>query len=86
MEKHTTTESLTNKIKNKINDINSQYYFDVQGSQPFTKITSMVDEAYLAKILTKLAVGSATVWWSAMEMKEILSMYKKSRKNKGTMR
>lgn len=73
------------EIVTKLKELKSEYYFDTHGAQPFTKITSLIDEAYLAKVLTKLAVGTATVWWSLIEMKEIVSMYKKTRKMKGKL-
>lgn len=58
------------------------YYFDMHGASQFTKLSSVIDEAALARLLTKLAVGSATVWWSLLELKEMVSLYQRSRKNK----
>lgn len=46
-------------------------YFDVQGMNPGLP---NLDEAYLARLLTKLAVGSATVWWSLIEIKDFMKM------------
>jgi len=46
-------------------------YFDVQGINPGLP---NLDEAYLARLLTKLAVGSATVWWSLIEIKDFMKM------------
>lgn len=68
-------------VREHIEDILSQYYFDTQGL-PLSKASSIIDEAALARILTKLAVGSATVWWSLLEIKELVTLYRKSRKNR----
>jgi len=38
-----------------------------------------LDEAYLARVLTKLAIGSATVWWSLLEIKEFLTLHRKAK-------
>jgi len=38
-----------------------------------------LDEAYLARVLTKLAVGSATVWWSLLEVKEFITLHRKNK-------
>lgn len=73
------------EIVTKLKELKSEYYFDTHSAQPFTKITSLIDEAYLAKVLTKFAVGTATVWWSLLEMKEIFGMYKNSKRKKGSI-
>jgi hypothetical protein len=49
-------------------------YFDVQS---FHK-SPTIDEAYLARVLTKLAIGSATVWWSLLEVKDFFILRRKS--------
>jgi len=46
-------------------------FLDIQGLSSTT-----IDEAYLARILTKLAVSSATVWWSLMEVKQFIDLRK----------
>jgi hypothetical protein len=38
-----------------------------------------MDEQYLARVLTKMAIGSATVWWSILEVKDFLVLRKKSK-------
>jgi hypothetical protein len=68
-------------FRQRIETFLSEYYFDTQGI-PLSKLSAVIDEAALAKILTKLAVGSATVWWSLLEIKEIVSLYRNSRKNR----
>lgn len=67
---------------NRLKEIFSEYYFDAQTLPPFSRISSLIDEAALARLLTKLAVGSATVWWSLLEIREMASLYKRSRKNR----
>lgn len=62
------------KIRTKISDLLEDSYFDVQGLTPGT--TSSIDEQYLARVLTKLAIGSATVWWSILEVKDFIVLRK----------
>lgn len=58
-------------LSQKINSFFQESYFDVQGINPgFPNL----DEAYLARVLTKLAVGSATVWWSLLEVKDFIKL------------
>lgn len=38
-----------------------------------------LDEQFLARVLTKLAIGSATVWWSVIEIKDFLVLRKKAK-------
>lgn len=37
-----------------------------------------VSEAYLIKILTKIIIGSATAWWSLIELKNFIENRKTS--------
>jgi hypothetical protein len=60
----------------KVNKFLEDYYLDVQGLSP--NMTSL-DEAYLARVLTKLAIGSATVWWSLLEIKEFITLHRKAK-------
>jgi hypothetical protein len=62
------------KIRTKISDLLEDSYFDVQGLTPGT--ASSIDEQYLARVLTKLAIGSATVWWSILEVKDFIVLRK----------
>lgn len=65
-------QQLQQKIDSALEDV----YFDVQGiSSSYTSL----DEAYLARVLTKLAIGSATVWWSVLEVKDFFVLRKKSK-------
>lgn len=69
-------------IHDRIIDFLNGYYFDTQSIPSFTRLTTVIDEAALARILTKLAVGSATVWWSLVELREIASLYRRTRKSR----
>lgn len=59
-------------LKKCLDEFFENNYLDIQGLGP----ASTIDEAYLARILTKLAVSSATVWWSLMEIKQFLVLRK----------
>jgi hypothetical protein len=61
-------ENLSLKINNSLED----YYFDVQSMGS----PSALDESQLAKLVTKLAVGVATVWWTALELKDYIKLRK----------
>lgn len=63
-------------IQDKVNQFLEESYFDVQG---MSSSFSTLDEAYLARVLTKLAIGSATVWWSIMEVKDFFHLRRKSK-------
>lgn len=39
-----------------------------------TTALSGAAETQLARILTKIAIGSATVWWSVLELKDFLKI------------
>jgi hypothetical protein len=60
-----------------LDDFFDKNFLDIQGLSPGITI----DEAYLARILTKLAVSSATVWWSLLEIKQFLILRKNVRGN-----
>ena len=65
------------ELKSKIDKFLDEHYLDIQGMSPGLNV---FDEATLARLLTKLAVGSATVWWSLLEMKDFLVHYKTNRR------
>lgn len=56
-----------NKIASYLDDC----CFDVQGISTSQSLAN-ASEAQLAKILTKIVVGAASVWWSLLEFKEFL--------------
>jgi len=64
------------QLKLKINNFFEDIYLDIQGLSP--GMTSL-DEVYLARVLTKLAIGSATVWWSLLEVKEFIALHRKNK-------
>jgi len=64
-------------LSRKIDSFSQDYFFDIQSVNPAAKL---IDEQQIAKILTKLAVGSATVWWSILELKEMYLIHRSSKK------
>lgn len=68
MNKQQRKTELSSKINNYLDDC----CFDIQGLGP----SSFADaaETQLARILTKIAIGSATVWWSVMELKDFVKI------------
>lgn len=69
MNKQQKKAQLKQSIQSKLDD----YYFDVQSvgsSNP------LMDESQLIKLVTKLSVGIATVWWSALELKDYIKLRK----------
>lgn len=63
-------------LQSKIEQFFDENFLDTQG---FTPGINMIDEQYLARILTKLAISTATVWWSILEVKEFFLLRKKVR-------
>lgn len=57
-------------LSNKINSSFDGYYFDIQSISSSTPI----DESQLVKLVTKFAVGVATVWWTAIEIKDYVKL------------
>jgi hypothetical protein len=66
------------ELQLRINSFLEDSYFDIQGLSPGS-LGSTMDEQYLARVLTKMAIGSATVWWSILEVKDFLVLRKKSK-------
>ena len=63
-------ETVISKRKNleqKINSSLDNMYFDVQVFDP-----TNIAESQVARLLTKVAVGSVTVLWSLMELKNLV--------------
>jgi hypothetical protein len=46
------------------------YYFDIQSISSSTPI----DESQLIKLVTKFTVAAATVWWTALEIKDHIKL------------
>lgn len=62
-------------LQQKLDNFFENNFFDVQGMS----FQASLDEAYLARLLTKLAIGSATVWWSLLEVKDFFVLRRKSK-------
>jgi hypothetical protein len=63
-------EDIINKrlnLQNKINASLDNVYFDVQGFD-----ATNIAETQIARLLTKVAVGSVTVLWSILELKSLI--------------
>lgn len=80
MTKLAKTKDRKAKLNIKLEKFFEENYFDVQGVNP---AFSNIDEAYLGRVLTKLAVGSATVWWSLIEIKDFINMRNRVRTKAG---
>ena len=63
-------QELSQQLSNYLDDC----CFDVQGIS--TSGLSSIAETQLARILTKIAIGSATVWWSLIELKDFVNIRK----------
>lgn len=61
-------------IANKLQDVLNNSYLDVQGLTP-----GNITETQIARLLTKVAVGSVTVFWSIIELKNIVKFRKSLR-------
>lgn len=61
-----------NNLSTKINNSLEEYYFDIQSMGS----PSALDESQLVKLVTKLVVGAATVWWTAVELKDYIKLRK----------
>lgn len=58
-------------IEEKISSSFENLYLDVQGFDPIG-----IAESQVARLLTKVAVGSVTVLWSLMELKSLIKFRK----------
>jgi hypothetical protein len=65
------------KLQRSIDDFLQKNFLDIQG----ITASNSLDESYLARILTKLAVSSATVWWSILEVKQFINLRKNIKGN-----
>lgn len=63
-------DAIKTKIENKLNSI----YFDVQGLN-----VSKITEHHIARLITKVAVGAVTVWWSLLELRSVYNTRKTPR-------
>lgn len=58
-------QELQNSIKSYLDDCCFDVQFNPTGTLSGT-------EAYLVKLLSKIAIGSATVWWSIIELRQFV--------------
>lgn len=58
-------------LSEKLDNFFDESYFDVQSIS-----SSVLDESYFVKLVTKLAVSAATVWWTAIEIKDYIKLKK----------
>lgn len=72
MEKKVNKSQKRIQLSEKINSSLDNFYFDIQS---ITSPTSF-DESQLVKLVTKFAVAAATVWWTALEIKDYLKLKK----------
>lgn len=63
------------QLKSDISEYLDNSFFDISAAAP--NRCSNITEAYLAKLLTRIAVGSATVWWSILELKDLIDARKR---------
>jgi hypothetical protein len=63
-----------NLLRHRLNKFFEETDFDISGI-PGSSCTPF-NEAYLAKIATKIAVGAATIYWSSLELKEFMNLRK----------
>lgn len=62
------------ELTQQLNDYLDDCCLDVQSLS--SSSLSSAAETQLARILTKIAIGSATVWWSLLELKEFVNIRK----------
>lgn len=70
MEKKMNRQQKKQNLSNKITQSLDGYYFDIQSISSSTPI----DESQLVKLATKFTVGLATVWWTALEIKDYIKL------------
>lgn len=61
------------QLSDKISSFTDEYYFDIHS---MSSSSLPLDESHLIKLVTKLAVSAATVWWTALEIKDYLKLKK----------
>lgn len=65
-------------IHNKILDYLNDCCFDIQGISSSSSLSSAA-EVQLAKILTKVVIATASIWWSIIELREFIANRKISK-------
>lgn len=72
---NSSTRSKKQQMTNKLNSYIDDCCFDIQGISSSHSLMNAA-EAQLARILTKIVVGGASIWWSALELREFLKTRK----------
>ena len=66
-QKSRSIEDIKANVESKLNNV----YFDVQGLN-----VSKITEHNIARLITKVAVGAVTIWWSLLELRGIYNTRK----------
>jgi hypothetical protein len=66
-QKSISKEQIRSSVQAKLDNV----YFDVQGLN-----VSKITEHHIARLITKVAVGAVTVWWSLLELRSIYNTRK----------
>lgn len=66
------------ELRNKISEYLDDCCFDIQGISSSSSLSSAA-EIQLARILTKIAIGTASIWWSIIEFRNFISNRKISK-------
>jgi hypothetical protein len=60
------------ELRSKISEYLDDCCLDIQGISSSSSLSSAA-EVQLARILTKIAIGAASIWWSVIEFKDFIS-------------
>lgn len=66
-QKSISKEQIRSSVQAKLDNV----YFDVQGLN-----VSKITEHHIARLITKVAVGAVTIWWSLLELRSIYNTRK----------
>ena len=66
------------ELRNIISEYLDDCCFDIQGISSSSSLSSAA-EVQLARILTKIAIGTASIWWSIIEFRDFISNRKISK-------
>ena len=66
------------ELRNTISEYLDDCCFDIQGISSSSSLSSAA-EVQLARILTKIAIGTASIWWSIIEFRDFISKRKISK-------
>ena len=66
-QKSISKEQIRSSVQAKLDNV----YFDIQGLN-----VSKISEHHIARLITKVAVGAVTVWWSLLELRSIYNTRK----------